>query len=120
MSWVTFLVPAIVLLVADALGWLDLTTSPLRRVVKWICAAVAAWCLPLFVQKIFHVHIDESHLEMWEMTILGVLAICIVTALIKWIWRSYGPVAEGYRRCKKCRQPVVKLMKECPFCRQSL
>jgi len=120
MIWITLMIPAGILLIADAMGWIDLTTRPLSRVMKWVAAAVVAWTLPLVFQAWLRLEIDEKHLELWKLIILGVLGVALLCALFKWIWRSYGPSPEGYRRCPKCRQPVLKVMLECPHCRRPL
>ncbi len=117
MSWLTLLIPAGALLIADALGWIDLTTRPLPRVIKWVSAAVIAWLLPEILHDCFRLKIDEKHLEIWKLLILGVLGVALVTSLTKWVWSSYGPAPEGFRRCAKCRKPVMKVMLECPHCK---
>ncbi len=116
----SFLIPAAFLLIADAAGWIDLSSRPLARVVKWLAAATVAWFLPLFAKEFFHLRIDEKHLELWKLLILAVLGIALSTTLFKWVWTAYGPVAEGYRRCPYCRKPILKIMLECPVCRKTL
>ncbi len=118
MSWIAFLMPAAFLLIADALGWIDLTTRPLPRVIKWVSAAVIAWLLPELLHDWLRLKIDEKHLDLWKLFIIGMLGAALVSALIKWLWRSYGPVSEGFRRCRKCRMPVLKVMLECPHCKR--
>jgi len=118
MIWITIMIPAGILLIADAMGWIDLTTRPLPRVMKWIAAAVVAWAMPLVFQGWLRLQIDEKHLELWKLLILGVLGVALVTSLIKWIWSAYRPAPEGFRRCPQCRKPVMKVMLECPHCKR--
>ncbi len=116
----TFLIPPAILLIADAMGWIDLSTRPLPRVLKWVCVAAVAWFLPLLAEDVFHLGIDEGHLNLWKLIILGVLGWMLVSAILKWTWQHYGPPPEGHRRCPHCRQPVLKVMLECPDCRKAL
>lgn len=120
MTLIAWLTPPVLLLLADAAGMIDLSTNPLGRAVKWASAAIVAWFLPFLVQKLFHLQIDESHLNLWKLLILGVLALSALLAIVKLLWRNLGPLPEGHRRCPHCRKPVLKVMLECPVCRKSL
>ncbi len=120
MMLILYLLPPALLLIADAAGWVDLSARPLTRVLKWGCAAWVAWFLPIVAQNVFHLQIDENHLNFWKLFILGSLGFGLLSVTLKWFWRSYGPAPEGHRRCPKCRQPVMKVMLECPHCRNSL
>ena len=113
------LMPTFLLLMADALGVIDLSTKPLTRVVKWLSVAVWAWFMPLLVQVFLKFEISTQYLNLWKLFILGVLLTGLIVALMKWIWRNYGPVTEGHRRCPSCRKPVLKVMLECPLCQHS-
>ncbi len=119
MLWMPFLVAGLMLLVADAAGWIDLSTRPLLRIVKWISAAFVAWFLPTLAQKLFHLQIDERYLNFWKLFILGTLAISLLWVISKWIWKYIGPAPAGHRRCPHCRKPVLKVMLECPHCRKA-
>ncbi len=116
----SILMPAFLLLMADAFGLIDLSSRPITRVVKWLSVAAWAWFLPTILQSVFRFDIDSRHLNLWKLFILGVLLMGLISALMKWIWQHYGPAPEGYRRCSHCRKPVLKVMLECPTCRQPL
>lgn len=120
MIWIALFVPAVLLLIADAAGWIDLSTRPFPRVIKWGSAAIVAWFLPLLAQKFLHFQIDERHLNLWKLLILGGLVFVLLSAISKMIWRHLGPAPEGHRRCPHCRTPVMKVMLECPACRKSI
>ncbi len=120
MLWMPFLVAGLMLLVADAAGWIDLSTRPLLRVIKWLVVAAWAWFMPMLVKKIFHFELNPELLNIWKLIILGVLMAGLLSALVKWIWWHYGPAPEGHRRCPRCSIPVLKVMLECPHCRHAL
>lgn len=120
MPWMPFLMMALFLLVADAAGWIDLSTRPLRRIIKWLAAALWLWFLPQIISKIFKFAINPELLNLWKLFILAVLLGGLIFALIKWIYRHYGPPPEGCRRCPHCRASVLKLMLECPECRKKI
>ena len=120
MTWLPFFIAGLVLLVADAAGLINLSMRPFLRMVRWLSAATVAWFLPTLAQKLFHLQIDERHLNLWQLFILGVLAAALLLAAAKWIWKYYGPAPEGHRRCPHCRKPILKVMIECPACRKSI
>jgi len=114
--WIALLVPALVLLVADAMGWIDLTTRPLKRMLKWMAIALWAWFLPQLASKVFRFEINPELLGVWKLIVLAFLLGGLIFTLAKWIWSYYAPPPEGCRRCPECREPILKVMIECPAC----
>lgn len=118
MVWIPFLMAGLLILVANAAGFIDLDSHPVKRVFKWLIVAAWAWFLPVLGQQVFHFKFKPELLNLWQMLVLGVLLAWILTALIAWIWRFYGPAPEGSRRCAYCRKLILKVMLECPHCRK--
>lgn len=120
MIWIPFFIAGLALLLANGAGIIDLNSHPLMRVFKWLLVAACVWALPLFVHRFLKFNLNPQLVNLWDLLILGFLLLWLIAALIRWIWRHYGPAPQGHRRCPRCRKPVLKVMLECPGCRQSL
>ena len=114
----SILIPAFLLLMANAIGFIDLNTHPLTRVLKWLIVAALAWASPLLVHRFFKFQLNPQLVDLWNLLILGFLFLRLISASGKWIWSAYGPAPEGHRRCPRCRKPILKVMLECPQCQK--
>jgi|GEM_PF-3303051 len=112
------LIPAFFLLMANAVGFIDLNAHPLTRVLKWLIVAAWAWALPLMGHRYLKFQLNPQLVDLWNLLILGFLFLWLISASGKWIWSAYGPAPEGHRRCPRCRKPILKVMLECPQCRE--